>query len=186
MDRLAEIRDFLKAYKTKRIREKLGEISSYSGKSCLEHVVRLLQEAEKSAKKPWEPACLCLFQMFSSLVTDSHEYLFFLTDERLYLDDERVEAPWNADFLYTEERERIRNELQSRFVRLSEYEVSYAKHWLQYGYGSLMEVYWGERVKEIKELAEFRQLRKKDPFYFLYGDYMGDIRLVSQYQREEG
>lgn len=186
MDRLESIRAYLIPYKTTQVKNKIAKLKTHSEEAKLQHVHTLFQRAiEAQAQSSWEPACLCLFHLLSSIVTGSHDYQLLLANEQMYLDKQQITMGWNAEFLYKEERDALRKELQTGFVRLSDYEVSYAEHWLQYEYRKLLEVYWSEQIGKIEKFEEFIQLKKQKNFRFLYGEYMGTVKTVSLYEGEE-
>lgn len=47
-----------------------------------------------------------------------------------------------------------------------------------------MEVYWREQAAKLSVLEEFQELDKDIPFYFLFGDYMGELKITLQYGGE--
>ncbi len=186
MDRLEAIRDYLKPYKTQRIRENIERIKIYSDEQLLVSVASLLSTAiEVQEQQEWEPVCLCLLHLLSSIVTGSHVYQLLLANEQIYLDELQVTGEYEPEFLYKEDKKALKRELQNKFISLSDYECSYAEHWLQYECRGLMEVYWSAQIEKITEMEEFKRLKKKRPVHFIYGDYMGSLKRVSLYEEED-
>ena len=186
MDRLEAIKNYLKPYKTQQMRKKIEGLKTCSDNQLLVSVNMLLQTAlETQKQQDWEPVCLCLFHFLSSIVTGSHKYQVFLADEQIYLDTNQIACDYRADFLYQEDFGMLKKELQDKFTCISDYELSYSEHWLQYENRKLMEVFWKKQTEEIIKLETFKQLRKKTPFRFLFGDYMGTLKLVALCEEEQ-
>lgn len=183
MDRTETIREYLKPYILKRIHEKTKTAEGVKNDSLIAAVTAALSDAVemRSMQPAWKPVYMGLFHLMTSLVTESYEYELMITDEQLYLDEFQIVKTWCPDFLYhnVQEEKDIKKELGARFVRLNSYEIAYAKKHLFYEYRSIMEVYWKKQISEIIKLEEFQKLKPDIPVRFLFGDYMGEIHMIS-------
>lgn len=186
MDRTGKIREYLKPYIVDRVHEKIEE-AAHMRESCLfSSVTDLLRNALKQQEKypQWEPSYMGLFHLMTSLITENHKYELTIANQQMYLDEFRVIGCWQPDFLYQDEVEEkcVRKELEKQFIRLNSYEVFYAKRSVFYEYRYIIGVYWKEHLDEIIKLEEFKTLKKATPFIFLFGDYMGEIHTILNYE----
>lgn len=186
MDRTEKIREYLKPYIVDCVREKIEEAIHMRENSLLPTTAILLQNAlEKQEKQPqWKPSYMGLFHLMTSLITESHEYELIIADQQMYLDEFQVISYWHPEFLYqdVQTEKNVRKELEKQFVRLNNYELSYAKRFIFYEYRNVAGVYWKEHLDEIIKLKEFKNLKKTNPFLFLFGDYMGETHTTLNYE----
>ena len=146
----------------------------------------LLWEAvEKQRMDKWKPAYLATFHLHSSLLTGTYQYHVRLMDEQMYFDNDFKECDWFPVFLYgtmEEEKAALSQELKKNFVRIKEYEINHGLRQLAEEYKKLMEVYLIKMLCHLHENPAFMELRKKEPFHFLFGDYMGKIKSILIYE----
>ena len=166
MDRLEQIRDYLQPYLVGRMFEKTEAAGMQKDRDrLLPQAADLLLAALKrqEAQPQWQPSYMSLFHLMTGLLTGSHEYELAVSDQQLYLDELRVARFWSPDFL-------------------NHYEISDAERFVFYSCRSIAGVYWKERLGEITALREFKSLKKARPFRFLFGDYMGEMHTVWEYE----
>lgn len=184
MDRTKQMRGYLKPYLVERMREKAAKMDTIQGDDLILIASRLLQEALVSQREgsSWRPSCMCLFHLLTGLETDTPTYQLLLTDQQVYLDDRQMTGLWHPQFLYdgTEEKGLLQKSLCTHFPRLNGYELSYMCHWIFYEYRKLIGVYWREQAAKLSVLEGFQELDKDIPFYFLFGDYMGETEITLQ------
>ncbi len=188
MDRTKQMRGYLRSYLAERMQEKVKMMDKVQADDLILLASGLLQKALICQREgsSWKPSCMCLLQLLSGLGTDIPTYQLLLTDQQVYLDDRQLIDLWHPRFLYdsTEERALLKKRLCTDFPRLNGYELAYMCHWVFYGYRKLMEVYWREQAAKLSVLEEFQELDKDIPFYFLFGDYMGELKITLQYGGE--
>lgn len=185
MDRTEQIREYLKPYIVKRVQRKIEETIQMKVSHLQSSVADLLGGALKRQEEQpqWKPSYMGMLHLSTSLLTESYEYELFIADKQMYLDESQVIRYWKPEFLYqdAQEEDGVRKELTKRFVRLTSYEVSYAKRFLFYEYRNIAGVYWKENLDKIIKLEGFINLKKTDQFLILFGDYMGKIHTVLSY-----
>lgn len=187
MDRLEQIQDYLQPYLVGRMFEKTEAAGMQKDRDrLLPQAADLLLAALKrqEAQPQWQPSYMSLFHLMTGLLTGSHEYELAVSDQQLYLDELRVARFWSPDFLYSDRqgKQNVGSALKEQFVRLNHYEISYAERFVFYSCRSIAGVYWKERLGEITALREFKSLKKARPFRFLFGDYMGEMHTVWEYE----
>ena len=186
MDRTEQIREYLKPYIVNRVHEKIEEAVHMKESHLQPSVADLFSGAlERQEEQPqWKASYMGMLHLSTSLITESYEYELFIADKQMYLDAHQVIRFWKPEFLYqdAQEEENVRKELAKRFVRLTSYEVSYAKRFLFYEYRNIAGVYWKENLDKIIKQEGFINLKKTDPFLILFGDYMGKIHTVLSYR----
>lgn len=185
MDRIETIREYLSPYIVSRIHKKIEEAGRMRGDCLISFAAAAIHDAlQREEQQPqWKPSYMGLFHLMTSLITGSHEYELIIADKRMHLDESQVVSYWRPEFLYQDkqEEEYIRKELGKHFVRLSSYEITYAKRFVFYEYRNIMGVYWKEHLAGIMKLEGFVEMRKDTPFRFLFGDYMGETHAVLDY-----
>ena len=187
MDRLEQIRDYLQPYLVGRMFEKTEAAGMQKDRDrLLPQAADLLLAALKrqEAQPQWQPSYMSLFHLMTGLLTGSHEYELAVSDQQLYLDELRVARFWSPDFLYSDRqgKQNVGSALKEQFVRLNHCEISYAERFVFYSCRSIAGVYWKEHLGEITALREFKSLKKARPFRFLFGDYMGEMHTVWEYE----
>lgn len=186
MTRLEAMERYLKPFIVDRVKAKIHSVKDEKDDSICQAANNLLLEAAKRQQIcTWIPTYLAVFHLNSSLVTGTYEYQICLMDEQMYLDRDQIEIYWKPGKIYADldqETELIKKELRKKFVRITEYEVCYLFRQLIKEYKKVTEVSIRKSIQRIIKEQAFEELKKKNPFIFLYGDYMGEIKQIFKYE----
>lgn len=177
MDRLGEIRDYLKPFQSGWIAKKARECASQPEEELLEKTEQVLSEVK-------ERFCfLCLFHFRSSLLEGTYEYGIYALGKMMYLQPPIAKGIWVPQKLYgdvTELRRETERELRKRFIRLQPYEVEEGARGILEEYQKLAEVYWSETARMAVDRERFRSAPKEEQWKIVSGSYMGSLRIVLQ------
>ena len=186
MTRIETMEQYLKPFIYDHVRKKVKSIDPLKYNSVLKEIQDFLWSAVKKQKTDgWVPAHLAVFHLKSSLFTGTYRYQICLMNEKMYFDDSFEEFEWFPSFLYgtmEEEKAVLSYELKRNFVRVKEYEINYGLRQLAKEYKKVMEVYLIKTFCYLNENSAFIELEKKEPFHFLFGDYMGEIKSILIYE----
>ncbi len=177
MDRLDEIRDYLKAFQNRWIAKKVRECAGQPEEELLEKTEQVLSDAK-------ERFCfLCLFHFRSSLVEGAYEYWICALGKMMYLQPPIAQGIWVPQKLYEDVpdlRRETERELRKRFIRLQTYEVEEGVRGILEEYQKLAEVYWFEAAQRAAAGERFRSAPKEEEWKILSGSYMGSLKIVLQ------
>lgn len=191
MNRLRDLERYIEPYIIERIIEiikkvkmKKEQIADPDQASFIKTVKILIEKAlnYQQIDQNWEVKYLSVFHLKSSLITKSYQYQICLTDELFYLDQKQIVADWIPEVIYdqlAEEQKLLVKYLMKKFVRLQEYEVTYLMQKLVEEYKKVIEVYLANIVSYMTASETYQSLQKKNPFLFLYGDYLGEIKMIA-------
>lgn len=138
----------------------------------------LFQQIEKEGIKG-EIKYLLFSHLYSSCLCNLCEYRIDLFNEKLYLDTCGVHEFFSFSFLQpylNADKEKIRQKLEKRFIRLREYEIQAAQWKYQFYYHSLVYEIILRMKKEISELGTIQ---------VLFGEYMGRTYEVKETENHE-
>ena len=189
MTRLETMMEYLKPYAVRKLEEHLKKQKKQSPDQLLLRVEEVLEKALETQRQfpEWKPETLCLFHLFSSLVTETYENEIMLADRQFYLDVHQVTGCWKPK-IFAEDgmtERHLRRELEKKFVQITDYEVSYLKHWIFYECRGMLEVYWTILTEKIENTENFWKLKKGEDFVFLAGEYMGELKVCDHKEQEE-
>lgn len=189
MTRIEAMEQYLKPFIYDHVRKKVKSIDPLKYNSVPKEIQDVLWSAvEKQKTDGWVPAHLAVFHLNSSLFTGTYRYQIRLMNEKMYFDDQFEESYWFPAFMYDaieEEKTVLSQELKSKFVRVNKYEVNHAVCQLAKEYKNVMEVYLVKILCHLHNNQAFMQLEKNEPFNFVFGDYMGEIRSILNYKGEK-
>ncbi|RFZ75721.1 hypothetical protein DS742_27495 [Lacrimispora amygdalina] len=186
MTRLESIEKYLRPFFYNLVRKKVM-IMEQQLTDCIPKEIEafLWAAVERQKTDTWRPAYLSVFYLHSSSLTGIYQYQVRLMNEKMYFDDSFEEFEWFASFLYgtmLEEKAVLSYELKRNFVRVKEYEINHGLRLLAKEYKKVMEVYLMKIFCYLNENPAFMELEKKEPFHFLFGDYMGEIKSILIYE----
>lgn len=186
MTRIEVMEQYLKPFIYDHIKKKFKSIDPITYNSVPKEIQNVLWSAVKKQKTDgWVPAHLAVFHLNSSLLTRTYCYQIRLMDEKVYFDDQFEESYWLPSFMYgaiDEEKTVLSQVLKSKFARVKEYEINHGLRQLVREYKKVMEVYLIKMLYYLNENSAFIELEKKEPFHFLFGDYMGEIKSILIYE----
>ncbi|GEM_PF-363341 len=147
----------------------------------------LLQAQEKQREQRMGAAAyLVLFYFQSSLWTGSYRYRLVLADESLYLDTRQVNCDWVPRLIYNDAeklKDGVEKELRKYFVRLETYEIEQVTRSILSEYHAFAELIWSRSMEQIVVSDEFKGVEKRQEFKILCGNYMGDLKFVTQSEK---
>ncbi|MBE5982117.1 MAG: hypothetical protein E7248_02300 [Paenibacillaceae bacterium] len=186
MTRLESIEKYLRPFFYNLVRKKVM-IMEQQLTDCIPKEIEafLWAAVERQKTDTWRPAYLSVFYLHSSSLTGTYRYQVRLMNEKMYFDDNFEEFEWFPAFLYgtmEEEKEVLSYELKRKLVRVKEYEINYGLRLLAKEYKKIMEVYLTKMLCYLHEDPSFMELKKEEPFHFLFGDYMGEIKSILIYK----
>lgn len=186
MTRLETIERYLRPFLHNLVRKKVMILEQQIADCIPKEIEAFLWAAvERQRTDTWTPAYLSVFHLHSSSLTGTYQYQVLLMDEKMYFDDSLEECDWFPAFLYgsmEEEKAALSYELKKNFVRVTEYEINHGLRQLAKEYKKVMEVYLIKTLCYLHENPAFMELEKKEPFHFLFGDYMGEIKSILIYE----
>ncbi|WP_143322438.1 hypothetical protein [Clostridium sp. HBUAS56010] len=186
MTRLEAMEQYLRPFLYNQVRKKVICMESRITDCVPKEIEDLLWAAvQRQRTDTWTPAYLSVFHLHSSLLTGTYKYQICLMNEQIYFDDDFEEENWFPAFLYStmaDERAALSQELKKNFVRVKEYEINYGLRQLAKEYKKVMEVCLIKMLCHMHENPAFMGLRKQEPFHFIFGDYMGEIKSILEYK----
>lgn len=185
MDRRTEIKQYLLPYRVEWMNERVEKAAVDIKCSIKEELFPVLQEmaeaiiTKQKQRKTEECAYLLICFLRSSIVTGSHEYMAILSDQTLYLDENREERYWCPKQLYNglkEDALQAVKRVTGHFIRVSDYEKEFVQRLIEEDYISFIETGLVRRLEEIQKLEPFQQMKKTGSFQCFFGEYMGDVK----------
>lgn len=128
-------------------------------------------------------SCLSISYLYSSLMTETGEFLLTLYDDRLYFDDGPVYAYWSPEFLWEQFRrdtEKIEYGLKKQMHRLKKYELDavkteYAERFFEIAHKMFVD-YTDIIVSKLRD----SQLEITPHFSVIYGGYLDTAAVLWQ------
>lgn len=185
MDRRMEIKQYLLPYRVEWMNEGV-EKAAVDTKCCImEGLLPVLQDmaeviiTKQRQRKTGESAYLLICFLRSSIVTGSHECMAILSDQTLYLDENREERYWCPKQLYNGLEKDVLQAVKrvtGHFIRVSDYEKEFVQRLIEEDYISFLETGLAGQLEVIQKLEAFQQMKKIQSFQYFFGEYMGDIK----------
>lgn len=180
-----EIKQYLLPYRVEWMNERIEKAGVDIECCIIEGLLPILKEmaeaiiTKQRQRKTVESANLLICFLRSSIVTGSHEYMAILSDQTLYLDENREERYWCPKQLYNGLKEDVFQAVKrvtSHFIRVSDYEKEFVQGLIEEDYISFIETGLATQLEAIQKLEAFQQIKKQGSFQCFFGEYMGDIK----------
>lgn len=119
--------------------------------------------------------------LYSSLMTDSREFLIAVYNELFYLDlgavSEKVKFQF-LDFYFSRDVENLTNIAEKKFLRLTEYEKAAVKIECGLQYLKILSSCLQKLSLKITQLETFKRMEKEEDFKIILGEYMGQGEVI--------
>ena len=119
--------------------------------------------------------------VYSSLMTDSKEFLIAVYDELFYLDlgavSEKVKFQF-LDFYFNRDVENLTKLTEKKFSRLTEYEKAAIKIECGLQYLKIWSAYLQKISLKVTQLETFKRMEKDEDFKIILGEYIGQGEVI--------
>ncbi|SEU23048.1 hypothetical protein SAMN05443270_3565 [Lacrimispora sphenoides] len=186
MDRRKEMEEYLKDYRTERLRIKKIYLennlikleSAFHEKLDILIAEQLQRQKEDNAVK-LKNIFLC--RLISSGYTESYETILGMSSVMLYMDEKKSLVYWYPELVYeniVQDMEAVEKLLRIKFLRLEDFELFFLKQKLLYDDWTLLQECFRNLFKQAVSLIMDSPLRLENEFLILSGDYMDNLKII--------
>lgn len=193
MDRREELSEFIKEYCEIRKQDKrnfLNENNSNTISSFQERVIILINQQRQRQKRELTKKMKYIFlcRTLSSNYTGNYEAILGMSDEMLYLDENRSQVFWYPELFYSginEDLKTVEKILSEKFLRLEDSELFHIKAQLLNDNWVLVSEFYHTMSKQSVSLIKNSELHLEDELYFVCGNYMDNLKIVYSTRTEK-
>lgn len=192
MERIPELEEYIKEYRTFRQSEKssMAEKEYHSLLpslcSCMDSLIKEQIFRRKSDEQEGIKYILFM-RLLSSGYTGSGEIALGMSNSMIYLDDNLSSVYWRPDLIYKgidEDMENVKHILQQKYLRIEEFELLYLKQKLLLDDWEVFCKIIGKLTEGIAERVISSPLPLEDELEILYGDYMDRLDVAAKIDTE--
>ncbi len=192
MERIPELEEYIKEYRTIRQNEKKSMAEkkwrNMLPALCLcmdslfgEQIYRRESDEQEGIKY------IIFFHLLSSGYTGSNEIALGMSNSMIYLDDKFSCVYWKPDLIYEsldEDMGKIKRILQQKFLRIEEFELLYLKQKLLLDDWEVFRQIIGKLTAGIAEMVLNSRLPLEKEVEILYGNYMDKLDVAAKIETE--
>lgn len=186
MDRRKEMEEYLKDYRTERLRIKKIYLennlikleSAFHEKLDILIADQLQRQKEDNAVK-LKNIFLC--RLISSGYTESYETILGMSSVMLYMDEKKSQVYWCPELVYeniVQDMDAVEKLLRIKFLRLEDFELFFLKQKLLYDDWTLLQECFRNLFKQSVSLIMNSPLRLENEVLILSGDYMDNLKII--------
>jgi hypothetical protein len=192
MDRRKEMEEYLKDYRTERLKIKKIYLennlikleSAFNEKLNILIVEQLQRQKEDNAVK-LKNIFLC--RLISSGYTESYEVILGMSSDMLYMDEKKSMVYWYPELVYeniVRDFDAVEKLLRIKFLRLEDFELFFLKQKLLYDDWTLLQECFRNLFKQSVSLIIDSPLRLENEVLILSGDYMDNLKIIDHKETE--
>jgi hypothetical protein len=186
MDRRKKMEEYLKDYRTERLKIKKIYLennlikleSAFHEKLDILIAEQLQRQKEDNAVK-LKNIFLC--RLISSGYTESYEVILGMSNVMLYMDEKKSQVYWYPELVYeniVQDMDAVEKLLRIKFLRLEDFELFFLKQKLLYDDWTLLQECFRNLFKQAVSLIMDSPLRLENEFLILSGDYMDNLKII--------
>lgn len=186
MDRRKEMEEYLKDYRTERLKIKKIYLennlikleSAFHEKLNILIAEQLQRQKEDNAVK-LKNIFLC--RLISSSYTESYETILGMSSVMLYMDEKKSQVYWYPELVYeniVQDMDAVEKLLRIKFLRLEDFERFFLKQKLLYDDWTLLQECFRNLFKQSVSLIMNSPLRLDNEVLILSGDYMDNLKII--------
>lgn len=186
MDRRKEMEEYLKEYRTERLKIKKIYLennlikleSAFHEKLNILIAEQLQRQKEDNAVK-LKNIFLC--RLISSGYTESYETILGMSSVMLYMDEKKSQVYWYPELVYeniVQDMDAVEKLLRIKFLRLEDFELFSLKQKLLYDDWTLLQECFRNLFKQSVSLIMNSPLRLENEVLILSGGYMDSLKII--------
>lgn len=186
MDRRKEMEEYLKEYRTERLKIKKIYLennlikleSAFHEKLNILIAEQLQRQKEDNAVK-LKNIFLC--RLISSGYTESYETILGMSSVMLYMDEKKSQVYWYPELVYeniVQDMDAVEKLLRIKFLRLEDFELFSLKQKLLYDDWTLLQECFRNLFKQSVSLIMNSPLRLENEVQILSGGYMDSLKII--------
>ncbi|HCD45544.1 MAG TPA: hypothetical protein DEQ64_17805 [Lachnoclostridium sp.] len=186
MDRRKKMEEYLKDYRTERLKIKKIYLennlikleSAFHEKLDILIAEQLQRQKEDNAVK-LKNIFLC--RLISSGYTESYDVILGMSNVMLYMDEKKSQVYWYPELVYeniVQDMDAVEKLLRIKFLRLEDFELFFLKQKLLYDDWTLLQECFRNLFKQAVSLIMDSPLRLENEFLILSGDYMDNLKII--------
>jgi len=192
MERVPELEEYIKKYRTIRQSEKRSMVEREYSRLlpslcvCMDSLIEE-QIFRREPDRQKEIKYILFFRLLSSGYTGSGEIALGMSNSMIYLDDKLSCVYWKPDLIYEsidEDMEKIKRILQQKFLRIEEFELLHLKQKLLLDDWKVFSQIIGKFTEGIAELVLNSRLPLEKEVEILYGNYMDKLDVAAKIETE--
>ncbi|WP_312500801.1 hypothetical protein [Lacrimispora sp.] len=192
MDRRKEMEEYLKEYRTERLKIKkiyleknLIKLESAFHEKLNSLIADQLQRQKEDNAVKLKDIFLC--RLISSGYTESYETILGMSSVMLYMDEKKSQVYWYPELVYeniVQDMDAVEKLLRIKFLRLEDFELFFLKQKLLYDDWTLLQECFRNLFKQSVSLIMDSPLRLENEVLILSGDYMDNLKIIDHKETE--
>jgi hypothetical protein len=192
MDRRKEMEEYLKEYRTERLKIKkiyleknLIKLESAFHEKLNSLIADQLQRQKEDNAVKLKDIFLC--RLISSGYTESYETILGMSSVMLYMDEKKSQVYWYPELVYeniVQDMDAVEKLLRIKFLRLEDFELFFLKQKLLYDDWTLLQECFRNLFKQSVSLIIDSPLRLENEVLILSGDYMDNLKIIDHKETE--
>lgn len=186
MNRCNELEEWIEEYRKDRIEKKSEylannlsamELLFYEKLELLIREQTILQESETEREVKYFYLC----RLMSSEYTESYEAVLGLSNQMLYLDEQKSQVYWFPHMIYKNiqmDMKKVEQIVRKKFLRLEAAELFYLKRKLLGDDWDLLQKCFSDLIKGAMDVFKNRSLKLEKELVVLSGNYMDHLQTV--------
>ncbi|WP_349672888.1 hypothetical protein [Lacrimispora sp.] len=186
MNRCNELEEWIEEYRKDRIEKKSEylannlsamELLFYEKLELLIREQTILQESETEREVKYFYLC----RLMSSEYTESYEAVLGLSNQMLYLDEQKSQVYWFPHMIYKNiqmDMKEVEQIVRKKFLRLEAAELFYLKRKLLGDDWDLLQKCFSDLIKGAMDVFKNRSLKLEKELVVLSGNYMDHLQTV--------
>jgi hypothetical protein len=186
MDRRKKMEEYLKDYRTERLKIKkiylennLIKLESAFHEKLYILIAEQLQRQKEDNAVKLKNIFLC--RLISSGYTESYDVILGMSNVMLYMDEKKSQVYWYPELVYeniVQDMDAVEKLLRIKFLRLEDFELFFLKQKLLYDDWTLLQECFRNLFKQAVSLIMDSPLRLENEFLILSGDYMDNLKII--------